>query len=251
MSVTPTRTVKLSRRIPTGYQVVSIAKDGNCLFNAIMDGMIHQQLQIPSAWVTQDTWTRGQSMRTSLVQLCNSGYRVLPKYKHLRETLSVKGDGKKSLFQEIFTRLSTNTKGQDSERALIATRYNITARVYDAYAHRWIFNSAADPSGERVIAIRWARISTHYDLLIPEGDDFALNRSSQLQHILSRCSLQSQNPRPITQVPNGKPQCRMQFKSQSSQEEEEVDYGFSSLEELYPQEGSQDFDWDQDRFVHD
>ena len=113
--------------------------------------------------------------------------------------------------------------GQDSERALIATRYNITVRVYDAYAHRSIFNSAADPSGERVIAIRWDRISTHYDLLIPEGDDFALNRSRQLQHILSRCSLQSQNPRPITQVPNGKPQCRMQFKSQSSQEEEEVD----------------------------
>ena len=58
--------------------------------------------------------------------------------------------------------------------------------------------------------------------------------------------MQSQNPRPITQVSNEKPQCQMQFKSQSSQEEEEVDYGFSSLEELHPQEGSQDFDWDQD-----
>ena len=101
----------------------------------------------------------------------------------MRETLAVKGDGKKSLFQEMFTRISTGKYGQDSERELIATRYNIIVRVYDAHAHRWIFNSAADPSGERVIDIRWDRISTHYDLLIPEGDDFALNISRQLQHI--------------------------------------------------------------------
>ena len=43
----------------------------------------------------------------------------------------------------------------------------------------------------------------------------------------------------------------MQLGSQSSQEEEEVDYGSSSLEELYHQEGSKDFDWDLDCFVHD
>ena len=51
----------------------------------------------------------------------------------------------------MFTRICTGKYGQDSERELIATI--IIVRVYDAYAHRWIVNSAADPSGERIIAI--------------------------------------------------------------------------------------------------
>ena len=54
----------------------------------------------------------------------------------------------------------------------------------------------------------------------------------------------------ISQVLTGKSQFQMQLRSQSSQDEEEVDYGSSSLEELYHQEGSQDFDWDLDCFVH-
>ena len=40
--------------------------------------------------------------------------------------------------------------------------------------------------------------------------------------------------------------CRVQCTSQISQEDEEVNYGFSSSEELYPHEGSQDWDWSQD-----
>ena len=78
---TPIGPVKLRRRTPTGYQLVPIERDGNCLFSAIMDGMINQQLQIPSNWVTQDNWARGQSMRTTLVRLCNGGYQVLARYK--------------------------------------------------------------------------------------------------------------------------------------------------------------------------
>ena len=113
---TPNRTVKLRRRTPTGYQLVKIERDENCLFNAIMDGMINHQLQIPFTWVTQDNWTRGQSMRTTLVRLCNGGYRVLARYKHLRETLEAKGDGGNSLFQEMFIRISTGKYGQDSKR---------------------------------------------------------------------------------------------------------------------------------------
>ena len=185
---TPIRRVKLRRRIPTGYQVVSIARDGNCLFNAIMDGMINRQLHIPSAWVTQDTWTRGQSMRKDLISLCKMGYKTQSKYEHLRETLAAQGDGDGSLFKEMFYRISTGKYGQDSERELIATRYNIIIRVYDAYENRWIVNRDANPKGDRVIAIFWDRISTHYDLLIPEGDDFVSNRSRQLQNISSRCS---------------------------------------------------------------
>ena len=36
-----------------------------------------------------------------------------------------------------------------------------------------------------------------------------------------------------------------------SQEDEEVDYGFSSSADLYHHEGSQDWDWSQGCFVHD
>ena len=150
----------------------------------------------------------------------------------------------------MLNRISTGKYGQDSERELIATRYNIIIRVYDAYANRWIVNRDVDPKGDRVIAILWNRISTHYDLLIPEGDDFVSNRSRQLQNISSRCSLLSQNSTRISQVLTGKSQFQMHLRSQSSQDEEEVDYGSSSLEELYHQEGSQDFDWDLDCFVH-
>ena len=112
----------------------------------------------------------------------------------------------------------------------MAIRYGITVKVYDACAHRWIVNGTADPKEERVFAIRWDRLSTHYDLLIPEEDDFALNRSRQLRHILSRCSLQSRDSRLTTPMPKGKSQCTMRCESQFSQEDEEVEYGLSSSE---------------------
>jgi hypothetical protein len=114
----------------------------------------------------------------------------------------------------------------------------------------WIVNRDVDPKGDRVIAILWGRISTHYDLLILEGDDFVSNRSRQLQSISSRCSLLSQNSMRISQVLTEKSQFQVQLRSQLSQDEEEVDYGSSSLEELYHQEGSQDFDWDMGCVVH-
>ena len=89
----------------------------------------------------------------------------------------------------MLTRIANGKYRQDSERELMATRYNITIRVYDAHANCWIVNREADPHGDRVIAILWDGDSSHYDLLIPEGDDFVSNRSRQLQSILSRCSL--------------------------------------------------------------
>ena len=99
---TPIRKVKVRRRTPTGYQLIPIERDGNCLFSAIMDGMINQQLQIPSTWVTLDNWNRGQAMRKNLVMLCNGGYRLLARYKNLRETLEAKGDAGNSLFQDAY-----------------------------------------------------------------------------------------------------------------------------------------------------
>ena len=58
-------------------------------------------------------------MRKNLVKLCNGGYRVLARYKNLRETLEAKGDGGNSLFQEIPTRILMGKYGQDSERELM------------------------------------------------------------------------------------------------------------------------------------
>ena len=39
--------------------------------------------------------------------------------------------------------------------------------------------------------------------------------------------------------------------NQMSQDQEEVNYGGSSLEGLYHQEGSKDFDLELDRFIYD
>ena len=142
-------------------------------------------------------------MRNDLMKLCNNGYRVHSRYKHWRETLAARGNGNESSFGEMLYRISNGKYGQGSERELIATRYNIIIRVYDAYANRWIVNRDVDPNGDRVIAILWDRISTHYDLLNSEGDGFDLNRSRQLQHISSRCSLQSQNSTRRSQVLTG------------------------------------------------
>ena len=83
----------------------------------------------------------------------------------------------------MLNRIANGKFGQDSEREFMASRYNITIRVYDAHANCWIVNREADSLGDRVDAILWDRASSHYDLLIPEGGDFVLNRSRQLQSI--------------------------------------------------------------------
>ena len=100
-------------------------------------------------------------MRTTLVRLCNGGYRVLLRYKHLREILEAQGNGGNSLFLEMFIRISTGKYAQGGERELVAIRYDITVKVYNAYAHRWIVNGTADTKEERVIAIRWDRMYNH------------------------------------------------------------------------------------------
>ena len=51
---------------PKGYQIVNIKRDGQCLYNAIIEGMIHKQLAIPSAWLTLNSWERGKHMRQIL-----------------------------------------------------------------------------------------------------------------------------------------------------------------------------------------
>ena len=103
----------------------------------------------------------------------------------------------------------------------------------------------------------WDRKSAHYDLLIPEGDNFVENRSRQLQHIYSRCSLQVQSPSRFTSHTN-KPSFLDPLKESSNTEQhyedygvEEVTYGSSYLEELYNQEKTGDWDWDQDCFIYD
>ena len=102
------------------------------------------------------------------------------------------------------------------------------------------------PKGDRVVATLWDQFSTHYDLLIPEGDNFVLFRSRQLQHFLSCCSLQSQLSTRMTRHTTEKSQLQMNIqmniRSQSSQDYEEVNYGSSSLEEVYEQYNSKDFD---------
>ena len=74
-------------------------------------------------------------------------------------------------------RISNGNYGQDSERELIALKHNIIIRVYDACSDRWVVNQEVQPVGERVISILWNRNTSHYDLLILEGDDFVENRS--------------------------------------------------------------------------
>ena len=102
--------------------------------------------------------------------------------------MKLRGEGETHYFRR---RSSESRQGHscDSERELMAIRYGITVKVYDACAHRWIVNGTADPKEDRAIAIQRDRMSTHYDLLIPEEDASALNRSRQLKHILSLCSL--------------------------------------------------------------
>ena len=147
-----------------------ITRDGHCLYNAIMEGMINKQLAIPSKWLTLNSWERGQSMRQTLTKFCNGGYRILALYTPLRKILDSQGDGDKTLFEEMLHRIQHGEYGQDSERELMALKFNITIRVYDGYSKRWIVNQEADPNGNRVITIIWDRTSTHYNLLIPEGE---------------------------------------------------------------------------------
>ena len=101
----------------------------------------------------------------------------------------------------------------------------------------------------------WDRNIPHYDLLIPEGDNIVKNRSRQLQHIYSRCSLQVQSPSRFTPRTN-KPSCLGLPKESSNSDQhseddvEEVNYGSSSLEDLYTQEKTGDWDWDKDCFIY-
>ena len=81
-----------------------------------------------------------------------------------------------------------------------------------------------------MVAILWDRSSSHYDLLIPEGDDFDSNRSRQLQSILSRCSLEYQPLKQLPQETLGLSQSEKNLVNQRSQDQEEVNYGGSSLE---------------------
>ena len=64
----------------------------------------------------------------------------------LSDILANQGGSTESLFQEMLNRIANGKYGQDSERELMASRYNITIR----------------PHGDRVIAILWDRASSHY-----------------------------------------------------------------------------------------
>ena len=123
---------KPGRHRPLGYQIVSIAKDGNCLFNAVMNGMINLQLPIPSAWVTLNTWEQGQLMRKNLIKSCNSGYKVLSQYSCPGELLATRGDNQESFLEEMAHRITNGKYRQDSEREPMASKFNITICVYDA-----------------------------------------------------------------------------------------------------------------------
>ena len=65
---------------PKGYQIVNIKRDGQCLYNAITEEMIHKQLAIPSARLTLNSWERGQHMRYILIKLCKNGYQFSTRY---------------------------------------------------------------------------------------------------------------------------------------------------------------------------
>lgn len=129
-------------------------------------------------------------------------------------------------------RIQNGKYGQDSERELMNLKYNITVRVYDGFSNCWIVNQEADPQDDRMIMIIWDRISTHYDLLIPEGDNFDENRSRQLQNIFGRCSLNLQSL-PLTNIHMHKssllvePKINQNLKQQYDDDVdvEEVNYG--------------------------
>ena len=56
---TPIRRSKRTIKVPKGYQIVQIHRDGHCLYNAIMEGMINKQLAFPSRWLMLNSWERG------------------------------------------------------------------------------------------------------------------------------------------------------------------------------------------------
>ena len=133
----------------------------------------------------------------------------------------------------MLSRIQKGRYGQDCERELIALKYNLTVRVYDGFSKRWIVNQDVDPKDDRVIMIIWDRSSTHYDLLIPEGEDIVESRSRQLQDIFSRSSSYIQS------FPHGnvhkskyssitKINHTQEFKQRYDEDVEEVDYGSSS-----------------------
>ena len=100
------------------------------------------------------------------------------------------------------------------------------------------------------------RISTQYDLIIPEGDNFDENRSRQLQNIFGRCSSYLQSL-PLTTVHRHKssllvePKINQNLKQQYDVDVEEANYGSSSLEEVHKQKEKGDYDWDQGCFIYD
>ena len=151
-------------------------------------------------------------------------------------------------------RIINQKYGQDSERELIALKHNVTIRVYDASSNRWIVNQEVDPVAKRVVSILWDRNTTHYDLLIPEVDNFVETRSRQLQNIYNRCSFHSQLPNryPVHKIKR----VTLEQSNESQKTEqchvhdvEQVDYSSSTEEELNEQEHYSDFVWDQDRFI--
>ena len=71
----------------------------------------------------------------------------------MRELLAAQGDGHESLFEEMLGTITIGEYGEESERELMASTYNIVIRVHDAFANRWIVNQEANPKSNRVIAI--------------------------------------------------------------------------------------------------
>ena len=68
-------------------------------------------------------------MRQILTKFCYSGYHLLALYGLLRKIIDSKGDCNKTLFEEMLYRIETGKYGQDSERELMALKYNITVRL--------------------------------------------------------------------------------------------------------------------------
>ena len=64
-------------------------------------------------------------MRKSLIKLCNKGYKVLSQHRCLREFLAAQGDSQESYFEEMVHKITNGKYGQDSERELMASKYNI------------------------------------------------------------------------------------------------------------------------------
>ena len=109
-------------------------------------------------------------------------------------------------------------------------------------------NQQAHPKGKRVISILWDRNISHYDLLIPKGENYAENRFRQLQNIYNRCFLEPQvrNIFPYSSIKSSTSQlCNSEkLDHHPADEIEEFNYGSSSLEELYLHKNIGDFDWD-------